>query len=89
MSGRATIEREETTMATETETSRVEVRAVIAEDSGDVGLRLNGDPADANGIWLKPEKLDGDGEHYLTLAYLGEALEALGIKPQRVFPGVL
>jgi hypothetical protein len=60
---------------------RVETRAVIGEDSQDIQVRVNG----TEGIWLKPEKLDGDGELHLTLAYLGRALEVLGFNAADVF----
>lgn len=56
-------------------TGRAEIRITIHEDK-EVDVRRNGD----TGIWLKPERLDEDGEFHLTLEYLGEALRLLGFK---------
>ncbi|HWF25219.1 MAG TPA: hypothetical protein VG275_07220 [Solirubrobacteraceae bacterium] len=61
-------------MSAEQSSGRAEVRVTIHEVSGEIVARRNGDV----GIYLRPEKLDGDGELHLTLEYLGEALRLLG-----------
>lgn len=60
----------------------VEPRAYVREASGVVEIRANGD----EGIWLKPERLDGDGEFHLTIDNLGEALKILHFNAGDVFP---
>jgi hypothetical protein len=56
---------------------RVEVCAVISSMGKTLGVRLGEE--DGSALFLKPEKLDGDGEFYLDVGALAAALARMGI----------
>lgn len=55
----------------------VETRVVVHGMNSDVVLRV--DQGDSLSIWVKPEKLDSDGEFCITPAAFVAALERLDI----------
>lgn len=62
--------------------SIVQPQAVIYENSCDVQVRRNGD----DGLFVKPSKLDTEGEFHLSVESLGKALAILGLNRADLFP---
>lgn len=59
----------------------VEARAVVCTKNGDIAIRRNG----GEGVFIAPEKLDGDGEFYLPLDAIAPVLHILGFNAIDVF----
>jgi hypothetical protein len=57
---------------------RVEVCAVIHAMGKSLGVRLAEE--DGSALFLKPEKLDGDGEFYLDVGAFAAALARMGVE---------
>jgi hypothetical protein len=62
--------------------SDIERLAIIHGIGNKLHIRSGED--DGSAVFIRPDKLDGDGEIYLSLAEFVEALEAIGLSlPER------